>query len=113
MVEGSCHCGAVHLTLKYAPTDLNDCQCGHCRKRGNLWAYYDQAEVEITGETAIYICGERIIRFHFCPTCFCSTHWSAVDETYTGMAINARLLEWDVVAAATVRQSPGPGGATP
>lgn len=107
-VEGSCHCGAVGFEAAYAPTNINDCQCGHCRKRGALWAYYDPADVAVVGATSTYLWGDRDIRFHFCPSCGCSTHWSAVDPLATRMAINTRLLDPDVIADATVRQSPGP-----
>ena len=65
MIEGSCHCGAVQLGVPSLPDDLNDCQCDHCQKRGALWAYYQVAEVEISGPTSTYIWGDRQISFHF------------------------------------------------
>lgn len=107
-VNGSCHCGAVKLALADAPTDINDCQCEHCQKRGVLWAYYRPKDAAITGETSRYLWGDKEIWFHFCPTCGCSTHWSAVDPMLDRMAINARLLPRDVRADAPVRKSPGP-----
>lgn len=107
-VEGRCHCGSVRLSLAHAPTDINDCQCGHCQKRGVLWAYYSPAQVSVSGPTSIYSWGDKGIGFHFCPQCGCTTHWRALDLTYDRMAINTRLLEPEAVAGAIVRTSPGP-----
>ena len=40
MIEGSCHCGAVRLTLPEAPAELGSCNCSMCRRIGGLWGYY-------------------------------------------------------------------------
>jgi len=108
VVEARCHCGVVRLVMTEPPSMLNDCQCGHCRKRGVLWAYYQKADVEVVGATASYLWGDRDIAFHFCSQCGCTTHWSPVDPAGQRMAINGRLLEPEVFAAATVRVSAGP-----
>lgn len=107
-VEGSCHCGAVHFTAAYAPSDINDCQCEHCQKRGVLWAYYSPKDVTVTGPGSTYVWGHKHTRFHFCTVCGCTTHWTAVDPKRDRMAINTRLLPREAVAEATIRQSPGP-----
>lgn len=107
-IEGNCHCGAVRLTLASAPTDINECQCTHCLKRGARWSYYDADDVVVRGETSTYSWGDRGISFHFCPTCGCSTHWSANDPTRTRTGINVRMMAPADLAGAVVRQSPGP-----
>jgi len=107
-VEGSCHCGAVQYRLAHAPTDINDCQCTHCQKRGVLWAYYHPDQVTVSGVTSTYLWGEKAIAFHFCPTCGCSTHWSRAKPGGPRMGINVRLLPPEVVAGVPVRKSPGP-----
>lgn len=107
-VFGSCHCGAVRYEAAFAPTDINDCQCEHCQKRGVLWAYYSPKDVTVTGESASYVWGPKRTVFHFCPTCGCTTHWTAADPKRDRMAINTRLLPKADVANAVVRQSPGP-----
>lgn len=107
-VEGQCDCGAVQLTLGYAPTDINDCQCSHCRKRGVLWAYYSPGDVAVQGPTSHYLRGSKQIVFHFCTTCGCTTHWTAVDTKRDHMGVNTRLLPPEAVAGATTRKSPGP-----
>lgn len=107
-VEGSCHCGAVRYRLDQAPTDINDCQCEHCQKRGVLWSYYHPDQVTVTGRTATYLWGERGIAFHFCPDCGCSTHWSPAKPGSPRMGVNVRLLPSEARARATIRQSQGP-----
>lgn len=96
-VEGSCHCGAVKIRVASMPTELNDCQCEHCQKRGALWAYYSPDQVNISGPTSVYVWNKRLLEFHFCPTCGMTTHWWPVDaKSLPWMGLNARVLGRDV-----------------
>ena len=91
---GSCHCGAVTIEAPSAPEWVNSCNCSFCRKSGWLVAYYpDDGGVRVTGETASYIWGDRMISLHHCPTCGCGTHWQSTGESYGRIGINARLLD--------------------
>ena len=105
-VKGSCHCGAVKIAVPGAPEWVARCNCSICRRSGALMAYYRPEEVEVQGETATYITGDRFIRFHFCRTCHCHTHWSPNPEALAGdlpqevrdvlavrRGVNARLLD--------------------
>jgi len=105
-VTGSCHCGAVRIAVPGAPEWAARCNCSICRRTGALVAYYRPDEVQVDGETATYLTGDRLIRFHHCPACACHTHWSANPEALDGelpdelrdvlatrMGINARLLD--------------------
>jgi hypothetical protein len=105
---GRCHCGDVTFALSRGPSDINDCQCNHCQKRGVLWSYFDRSEVTFTGKTASYIWGDREIVFHFCPRCGCTSHWIAVDPEYSRVGLNVRLLEPEDWRSVPVRRSPGP-----
>jgi len=107
MIEASCHCGAVNLKIGRAPQDLTDCNCSLCRRYGALWAYYSPKEVEVSGQTDIYMWGRRNIEFHRCKQCGCLTHWSPADKSYDRMAINARLAAPQIVAAARTRHFDG------
>ena len=106
-IEGSCHCGAVRFTLPRLPADLNDCQCTHCQKRGTLWAYYDPAEVTVTGPTSSYVTGDRELDFNFCPVCACTVSWTIIGGG-NRMGINCRLLDPALRKTIPVRTSPGP-----
>jgi len=107
MIEATCHCGAVRLEIAAAPETVTDCNCSICRRYGVLWAYYNPAEVAVSGATDIYSWGERSLEFHRCKVCGCATHWSAVDKTRARMGVNARLMPPEVLAAARVRHLDG------
>jgi hypothetical protein len=111
MIEASCHCGAVRFEIDTPPEVVTECSCSNCRKRGALWAYYSPPQVRLIaleGATSIYSWNGREIEFHTCSSCGCPTHWAPTDKSADRMAINARLLEPDVLAAARVRRIAGP-----
>ena len=112
-LTGSCHCGAVRITVPGAPEWVASCNCSMCRQTGALVAYYSPETVRVEGATATYLTGDRFIRFHFCAACAGHTHWSANPEALAGelpeevraalaerMGVNARLLDGFVVTAA-------------
>ncbi len=110
MIEATCHCGAVHITLETAPAEVTDCNCSICRRYGALWAYDSPRRVQVTppeGATDIYVRGERLIEFHRCKTCGCVTHWTAVDTSIDRMGVNVRLMPPEVLAAARVKHLDG------
>ena len=56
MIEGSCHCGAVHWTFEGQPDGATACNCTVCRRYGALWAYdYDGEGIKVKGETRPYV----------------------------------------------------------
>jgi hypothetical protein len=110
MIEATCHCGAVRIEVDAAPETVTDCNCSICRRRGVLWAYYSPKSVRIhppEGATSIYMWGDRDIEFHACKVCDCTTHWAPADKTRDRMAVNARLMPPEVLAAASVRKHDG------
>ena len=77
-LEGSCHCGAVRLTLPSAPEQATRCNCSICRRTGAVWAYFEFGTVKIEGhpeQTADYIQGDRTLRTIRCKSCGVVTHW--------------------------------------
>ena len=111
MIKPSCHCGALRLEIDAPPQEVTQCSCSHCRKRGALWAYYSPLQVRLIapeGATSIYTCNGRDIEFHTCRTCGCPTHWAPTDKSMGRMAINARLMESEILAAACIRSIAGP-----
>jgi hypothetical protein len=110
MIEASCHCGALRIEIEASPETVKDCNCSICRKRVALWAYYSPKQVRLiptAGATRIYMWGDREIEFHACANCGCTTHWAAVDKGVDRMAVNARLMEPAVLAAARIRKFDG------
>jgi hypothetical protein len=92
-LAGRCHCGGVTLKVPAAPSWVGDCNCSLCGRLGTLWAYYPDAEVEVTGETMAYVWGDRTIGIHHCPMCGCVSHWRTLGEDFGKMGVNARLLD--------------------
>ncbi len=107
MIEASCHCGAVRLSIAAPPETVTDCNCSLCRRYGVLWAYYPPSQVAVSGATRIYMWDDRRIEFHRCETCGCVTHWWPVDPAWNEMGVNARLMAPDTLAAARVRRLDG------
>ena len=92
--QGSCHCGAVRIEVPTAPEWIGSCNCHNCRKTGWLVAYYpDDGKVHVSGETAQYVHGDRMIAFLHCPTCACGVQWVSTGESYGRVGVNARLLD--------------------
>jgi len=41
MYTGSCHCGAVRMTLPSKPDVATACNCSLCRRIGGPWVYFE------------------------------------------------------------------------
>jgi hypothetical protein len=94
--QGSCHCGAIRLTLRETPTDAGECNCSICRRTGGLWHHTTPDMVGVDGEGVAYRQGDRTLDTWHCPTCGCTTHWTPVDPEYPRMAVNLRMFDPDV-----------------
>ena len=111
MLEGSCHCGAVRLTLPFAPKEAIACNCSLCRRIGGPWVYYEFGTVKIEGHpecTAEYVQGDRTLRTIHCTTCGCVTHWEPIDGAL-GARHGVHLGNFDpgLIAAVRVRHFDG------
>ena len=91
--EGSCHCGAITVTIEDDPVEASECNCSICRRTGALWIYASPACVEVTGEGIGYVHGEKMLTLFHCATCGVITHWNSVDPDYNRMGINLRLFD--------------------
>jgi len=96
MLEGACHCGAVHWQFSGMPESATACNCTVCRRYGALWAYDFEGEaIHVSGPTRGYVRG-KAIEFHFCSTCGCVAYWRAQEADEQGrrrIAVNLRLAE--------------------
>ena len=111
MLEGSCHCGAVRLTLPFPPEVATDCNCSLCRRIGGPTVYYEFGTVKIEGHpecTSEYIWGDKTLRTIRCKTCGCVTHWEGLPAGDPArVAINARLLDPAEIEGVPVRRFDG------
>jgi hypothetical protein len=109
--SGSCHCGAVRLSVPRKPEIVVDCSCSWCAKTGVWWGYFKPSELVVTGDTQAYSNKDRdpaYIALHFCGLCGCSTHWTSLpiwEQDKVG--VNMRLFGDDLVAGVELRFSDG------
>jgi hypothetical protein len=108
MITGSCHCGAVHIAVAEAPSNVKSCNCSICRRLGTLWAYYRPDQVTLThapGATDAYSWGDKMLAFRRCATCGCVTNWECITDPppVDRMGVNARLLDIDIDALPVVK----------
>jgi hypothetical protein len=111
LLEGSCHCGAVHLVLPSAPEKATECNCSLCRRLGGLWVYYEFGTVKVTGHpehTEAYIWGDKTLRTVRCRHCGCVTHWEPLgDEAGVKHGVNLRNFPPALAASVQVRHLDG------
>lgn len=111
MIEGACHCGQVRWRFDAEPEAATACSCTFCRRYGALWAYgHDGEDVHVSGETRVYVWGDRMIGFHFCPNCSALAAWRGLEPNAEGRrraAVNLRLAEPGDVAAIPVEHLDG------
>ena len=95
--HATCHCGAVSICLSDKPTEVYECNCSICRRLGVLWAYYHCDDVKFEkgeGTTNAYAWNNKVLEFHSCSQCGCTTHWAATDRSFKErMGVNARLID--------------------
>ncbi|HET7125581.1 MAG TPA: GFA family protein [Lysobacter sp.] len=110
-LQGSCHCGAVRLTLPAAPETATSCNCSLCRRTGGIWAYYELGSVVIEGHperTESYIWGDRTLRNFRCGTCGIVTHWEPIESAPGARhGVNLRNFEPALLESVAVRRFDG------
>lgn len=111
MHEGSCHCGAIKLTLPATPTVATSCNCSLCRRIGGPWVYYEFGTVKISAApdaTSAYIQGDKTLRTIHCKTCGCVTHWEPLTPTADCKhGVNLGNFDPALIAAVRVRRFDG------
>ncbi len=61
-----------------------------------LWAYShcDDVVIDNSAGTQAYSWNNKVLAFHSCARCGCTTHWIATDPNFRErMGINARLID--------------------
>jgi hypothetical protein len=123
MLNLSCHCGQIRITLAKRPDHINECNCSLCDKRGARWAYFHPSEVSVEGATAGYCRQDKVepsADVRFCPTCGCTTHFTLTTSAVAKhgnslMGVNMRLADEADLAGIELRYPdgrawPGEGG---
>jgi len=111
MLTGTCHCGAVRVTVPRKPRTVTDCNCSICRRYGVLWAYYKASTVRIEAKpraTEAYSWGRKKLKFVRCATCGCVICWQRiVPRPGSQMGVNARNLDLEVLTSLRVSKLDG------
>jgi len=111
LLQGSCHCGAVRLTLPSMPEKATRCNCSLCRRLNGLWAYYAVGSVRVEGHpehTTDYIWGDKTLRNVRCRHCGCVTHWEPLGEEAGGRhGVNLNNFDPRLQDGLTVRRFDG------
>jgi hypothetical protein len=94
---GSCHCGAVRFGATLDLSNVIECNCSHCERKGLLLAFTAPAQFTLrSGETDLteYRFNKKVIQHLFCR--HCGVEPFARGQMPDGtpmMAINVRCLE--------------------
>lgn len=111
LLQGSCHCGAVRLTLPAPPEKATRCNCSLCRRVNGVWAYYGFGSVRVEGHpahTADYVWGDRTLRTVRCAHCGCVTHWEPLaPEAGARHGVNLNNFDPALLAGVQVRRFDG------
>ena len=105
MHQGSCHCGAVRLTLPSTPEVATKCNCSLCRRIGGPWVYFEFGTVKIEGHpesTEGYVQGDRTLNTIRCRHCGGTTHWEPLPPE-PGVRHGVNLGNFDPALIASVR----------
>jgi hypothetical protein len=109
--QGSCHCGRVKFEVEGEVSQVIDCNCSICIRKGALlWFVPREALRLLTPEEDLstYTFGKHVIKHRFCPTCGIHPFGESSDASGKGRAaINVRCLEGIDLASLTVQPFDG------
>jgi hypothetical protein len=109
--QGSCHCGRIAFEVEADITQVMQCNCSHCSRKGYLLAFLPKQQVRLTtpeSNLSTYLFNKHVIRHHFCGRCGCAPIASGKDRAGNDtVAVNVRCLPDFDLANVTVVQVDG------
>lgn len=108
--KGSCHCGHVAFEIEGELTQVIECNCSICSKKGALlWGVSPESFHLLTPaeNVATYKFGRQAIQHRFCPTCGIHTFAEGVLWGRSMVVVNARCLEEVDLSALPVKHFDG------
>ena len=95
--KGSCHCGRIAFEVEGEITQLTDCNCSICSRKGSLLWFAPRDKLRLLtpeADLATYTFGKHAIQHRFCPQCGIHPFGEGSDPAGNRMAaINVRCLE--------------------
>jgi hypothetical protein len=108
---GSCHCGGIRFEVEGDFSQVMECNCSICSRKGSLLAFTPQEKLKLLTpreKMATYTFNKHIIRHHFCPTCGMHPLAEAKDKSgKPTAAINVRCLDGVDLDALEIRKFDG------
>lgn len=109
--RGSCHCGGIEFEVEGDLTQVIECNCSHCSRKGYLLWFLPRAELKLMtpdDAMATYMFNKHVIEHRFCPKCGCAPFGFGKDKSGADtVAVNVRCLEG--VDLAAVKRQPFDG----
>lgn len=97
LYKGSCHCGRVAFEVEGELTQVMDCNCSICARKGALMWFVPRDKLRLRtpeADLGTYTFNKHLIKHRFCPTCGIHTFGEGADPAGKPMAaINVRCLE--------------------
>ena len=94
--QGSCHCGRIAYEVDGDITQVMECNCSHCARKGFLLWFGPRAALRLkTPESALsqYTFNRHHIKHQFCAVCGCAPFAFGKDAKGADtVAINVRCL---------------------
>jgi hypothetical protein len=94
--KGSCHCGQVAFEIDGELTQVTECNCSICSKKGALQWGVSPASFHLltpAENIATYTFGGHTIKHHFCPRCGIYIFAEGILSGKAMVVVNARCLE--------------------
>ena len=115
MLELTCHCGLVRLTVEQRPDYIHACNCTLCSKTGARWGYFPSSLVGVHGTTRTYLRTDKadpVAQVHFCGECGTTTHFTLTAEAVARFGqdltgVNMRLADESELAGIEMRYPDG------
>jgi hypothetical protein len=95
--RGSCHCGQIAFEVEGDLTQVADCNCSICRRKGALLWFVPRQQLRLLtpeADMSTYTFNKHVIQHHFCPTCGIHPFGEGRDPAGNAMAaVNVRCLD--------------------
>jgi hypothetical protein len=95
--QGSCHCGQVAFEVEGELTQVTECNCSICARKGSLLWFVSRDKLRLkTPEEQVptYTFNKHVIQHRFCSKCGIHPFGEGTDPSGKRMAaINVRCLE--------------------
>ena len=96
-LRGSCHCGRIAFEVEGEPSEVMECNCSICSRKGSLLWFVPRERFRLStpeSNYGTYTFNKHVIKHHFCPVCGIHPFAEAPDRSGKPMAaINTRCLE--------------------